>query len=691
VTETATPVSATDEFETHPLRPLFAPAGVVVVGASSAPHKLGGMMAASLASYGGHVALVNPRGKGMHATVTSAAETAPNGIDLAVLCVPAAACPGVVSECGRAGVRVAMVCAGGFAEAGGAGAEHQRRLLAAAAEHGVRLLGPNTSGFFVPATGLLASFVPGVATLEPGPVGVVAASGGLNHALAFALQRQGCGLSLGVGIGAGVDIATAEALDYVAHDPGSRAIALHLETINDGPALLAAVRRATRLKPVVAMVVGQHDISAFAQSHTGSLATSWRTARALLRQAGAVVVDDVDALVVAAAVLATVRAEPTAAPTAALVTAQAGPGLVIADALRGAGIPLPPLGAGTREAVAALLPPTTYQVNPVDTGRPGPGHADVVSAVAADTGIDLVALYALTEPVVDLIESVRPARTSGHPVVVGIDGPTADIETARAKAAAADVPLVVGPRALATALWAVAEDARNFAVDNGAAASRGSTGPVPLPADACEAAVKDLLDALGVETPARRVCRSRQQVQTALAEIGGPVAVKVSAATILHKSALGGVRLGIDNPADLQAAFDDLANLATGEVLVEQMVAPGVDLIVAARRDLVFGPVVMVGVGGTATDLYADVALASIPCSHAHLVTLADTLKSRALLNGHRGTPPVDRDALAEVLAALGEVLLDHPDVAEFEINPLRAGAEGLIALDAVLVRSKEE
>lgn len=687
MTAVAKPESAVDDRADHRLRPLFAPTGVVVVGASSTPDKLGGVMAASLASYaehGGHVALVNPRAEGMYDSVRSAVDAAPVDIELAIVCVPAEVCADVVAECGAHGVTAALVCAGGFAESGEPGAHLQARLLAAAAEHDVRLLGPNTSGFFVPSERLLASFVPAVATLEPGPVGVVAASGGVNHALAFALQRAGCGISLGVGIGAGVDVAAAEVLDYLARDIGTRSILLHLETISDGPALLAAVREASRRKPVVALVVGQHEIGDFAQSHTGALATSWRTTRALLRQAGAVVVDDLDELVVAGVALASARLQPRADPAAALVTAQAGPGLLIADALHHSGVRLPPLGQGTRDAVAAVLPPTTYQVNPVDTGRPGPQHGAVVSAVADDPAIDLVAVYALTEPVVDLVESACPAVEAGHVIVLGIDGPGAEVERARSEAAAAGVPLVVGSSALAAAVSALAEDARRQAAD-APPQTRTATTALTLPERLTESAAKDVLDALGIATPPRRLCRSEQEAHDALIELAGPVAVKISGAGVMHKSDVGGVRLAIADAAALTQAYTELIDLE-GEVLIEAMAPAGLDLIVGARRDPVFGPVVMVGVGGTATEVYADVAIASVPCSREHLASLADQLQARPMLDGHRGSAPVDRAALAEVLATLGALLLDHPRVVEVEVNPLRASADGLVALDAVLV-----
>jgi len=676
----------------HDLRPLFSPRGVAVIGASSDPTKLGGAMAASLASFPGPVALVNPRGgQGMHATIGEAVRQAAAPIDLAIVCVPARACAEVIRECAAAGVRAALVCAGGFAEAGGDGPGHQERLVAAARETGVRLLGPNTSGFFVPSAGLAASFVPGAGTFQPGSVAVVAASGGLNHALAFALQREGTGLTLGVGIGAGLDVAAPEVVRFLGEDPATTAVALHLESVLDGPALLDAVRTTSRRKPVVALVVGEHDVSDFARSHTGALATSWRTTTALLRQAGAVVVDNERAMVSAAGVLALARATAHRAPGAALVTAQAGPGLLVADALHGAGVRVPPLATRTRERLGELLPPLTYQANPVDTGRPGPQLSEVLSAVAEDESVDVLSVYALTEPVVDLVETVLLANLHGRVAVVGIDGPEDDVVAAREAARKASIPLVVGPTALACAVDALVQDARHqhdLAVEVSEAPPRGNERVPVLDGPLTEAAAKDVLGTLGIVTMPRRVCGSREEALEALAELGEPVAVKVSATDIVHKSDAGGVRLWVRDETGMAEAYAAMAALGGGEVLVERMADGGVDLIVGALRDPVFGPVVMVGVGGVATEIYADVAIAAVPASAERLARLTEQLRGRRLVDGFRGARAVPAGELGSLLATLGRFLLDHPEVQEVEINPLRATDDALVALDAVVLIS---
>lgn len=672
------------------LDPLFRPAGVVVIGASTQPTKLGGVMAASLLSFSGYVALVNPRGgDGFHVDVSSAKEAAPVNLDLAILCVPAEACAATVRECGAAGVRAALVCAGGFAESGEDGAVYQEDLLTAAREAGIRLLGPNTSGFFVPRADLMASFVPGVSELEDGTIGVVAASGGLNHALAFALQRQDLGLSVGVGIGAGIDVDSAEVVEYLTRDERTAAIALHLETVRDGLRLLAAVRSAAAVKPIVALIVGEHDVGEFAASHTGALATSWRTTRSLLRQAGAVIVEDEQQLVVAVAALSRARLDPNMNAGIALVTGQAGPGLVIADALHGRGVELPTLQAATQTRLATILPPITYQQNPVDTGRPGPEYGDVLAATASDPQIDLLAVYGLTEPVIDLPLTVSGADLQGVPAVVGIDGPQSEVVIGRVTASKVGLALAVGATPLAQSVAALVHDARSRSLADGES-SRSQLDLQIASGPWDEARAKDLLDRLGVSTPNRLLCLSRAEVLASVDALQSPLVLKICDPNVNHKSDVGGVKVGLRDAADMKSALASMAHLGEGPWLVEEMSAGGPELVVGARRDPVFGPVVVVGVGGTATEVYGDVAIVSVPATDRQLAAMMDDLVGRALVDGHRGSAMASPDKVAGVARILGEILCANKHVSELEINPLRVTADGLVALDAVIVTAPQ-
>ncbi|MFE6977679.1 acetate--CoA ligase family protein [Streptomyces sp. NPDC057682] len=672
---------------------LFAPRGIAVVGASRKPGKLGAAMARSLegfAARGGRLALVNDRDTGMYGSVRAAAQDGP--VDLAMICVPAPACPDVLADAAAAGAGAAVICGGGFAEAGGPGVAYQRRLAETVAATGIRLLGPNTSGFLAPHTGLTASFVPGVARVRAGRVAVVAASGGVNHALAFLLAEAGHGVSLAVGLGNGVDITAPDVLDHLADDPHTGAVALHVESVADGPRLAAAVRRLAARRPVVALVVGEHDVSAFAASHTGALATSWRTTRAALAQAGAVVVSDARELVDAVGALSVTRARPAADPGVGVVTAQAGPGLLLLDDLRGRRARVPELDGATTAALATLLPPLTYQLNPVDTGRPGPELGRVLGAVAADPGVDAVAAYALHEPdAVDLVAAAREGAVPGVPLVVGLGGSGEEVAGARRSLLDAGIAVAADPHGVAAATAALLADARarhsagtDARTDTPAGGAPGLVVEAGAAFDEDEA--KGILDRLGVTTTARRVCADRAGAHAALAALGGPVAVKLLDAAVLHKTEIGGVHLGVGSPAALDAALDRLEEAGARRFLVESMAPPGVDLVLGARRDPVFGPVVLLGLGGTTAEALADVTVRTAPLAPAVAEAMPADLAGRALLDGWRGGPVLDPRELGRIAAALGDLLVAHPGLEEIEVNPLRLTHGGLVALDAVVI-----
>jgi acetyltransferase len=666
------------------LEALFAPRGIAVVGASTTPGKLGAVMAEALSAYDAPLALVNPRAEGMHPGLGAAAAALGAPLDLAVLCVPAAVTAATLREAAAAGVQAALVCAGGFAEAGGPGVQHQQDVAEVVGETGIRLLGPNTSGFFVPRLGLRASFVPGVSSIAPGRIGVVSSSGGVNHAVSFRLQQAGAGVSLGVGLGAGIDVTAPDVIDHLAADPHTAVIALHIETVADGPRMMEAVRRASAVKPVVVLVVGKNDVAEFAQSHTGALATSWRTSRSVLRQCGAVLVDDETELVDAAVALSRTRVPAHPDPGVGLITGQAGPGLIVADQLAGAAVSVPRLSGATTSTLSTLLPPLTFQANPVDTGRPGPEFPEVVRAVAADPGIQAVGLYGILEPVADLPAAVEEAGLGSTPVLIAVDGPPEGTAAAVAAGAERGLPVVTGPTALARGLAALVRDARAQHGLGRAAVAAPAIAPGTGPWDEAEA--KDLFEAAGIPVPARARATTREAARAAFRTLRAPVAVKLVDAAVLHKTEIGGVHLGVADEAQLEDALAALDRAGAKEYLLEEMAPSGVDLVVGARRDPVFGPVVLLGLGGTAAEALADVALRAAPLPEGATESMIEELAGKALLRGWRGGPDIDADRLTHVLATLGATLTAEPGIAEIEINPLRLTAEGLVALDAVIV-----
>nr|BAC78379.1 putative salicyl-CoA synthetase [Streptomyces sp. WA46] len=666
---------------------LFAPRAIAVLGASATPGKLGAAMADSLASFPGPVMKVNSGrpdpDRGFFPSVGEAA--AAHGItpDLVVSCIPAAVTADALREAAAVGARAALVCAGGFAEAGGDGALHQHALAEVVRDTGIRVLGPNTSGFLAPHRRLTASFVPGAPDLERGPVAVVAASGGVNHALAFALAEAGVGLRLGVGLGNSLDVTQADVLDHLAEDDGVRAVALHVETAAEGRRLTEAVRRLTDRVPVVALVVGRSDIGDFARSHTGALATSWRVTRTALRQAGAVLVDDERDLVDAVTALSRVRLPANPRPGIGLVTAQAGPGLLLTDDLRSHGIQVPPLAERTVKELRELLPALTYLNNPVDTGRPSPALTQVVERVSEDPGIDLTAVYGLLEPTaVDLPAALTAARTA-TPLVAVVGGPVEQARQTRRELGEAGIPCAATPASGSVMVRALVEDAAaRTRLEAVLTAPDTPTLPPLGPVD--EHTAKGVLADLGIRTPVRRVCADPTAAHAALDDLGGPVVVKILDAEILHKTEVGGVQVGIRTHEELD---DALARMpASPALLVEQMAPAGPELIVGVRRDPVFGPVLALGAGGTAAEILGDVSLRLAPLSAHEAHAMLDELATRQMFLGARGTTPVDRARLTHVLLALASLAADDA-VAECEINPLRVLPDGdVVALDAVLL-----
>ncbi|GGJ03395.1 hypothetical protein GCM10008995_11420 [Halobellus salinus] len=461
------------------LTQLFEPSGVAVVGASRAEGKIGYVAMANATNFEGPVYPVNPSESGElfgSAFVPSVTDT-DGPVDLALCCVPGPAVPDVLAECGDAGTGAAVIYASGFAEAGGEGETLQREIVEVADEHDISLLGPNTSGFLVPATDLRCSFASGVEAIPTGNTAVIAQSGGVAHVLAFQSRRQRRGVSAMVGLGNRANVGFAEAIAYFDGDDRTDAIALHIEGTDDGRRLLDACRASDT--PVIAYKAGQSDVGEFAASHTGALTGDHELYTAGFAQYGVPTVDATDDLLDAAAALGT--APLPSGPNVGVVTAQAGPGIIISDRIQRAGGRLPELTAGTKARVDEILPGVTYDDNPVDTGRPMPEFGEVVAAVAEDDLIDIVLVYELFEEAlgfpVDTLEGL--AEEVDKPVLFATEGIDADLESERDAVEAAGVPTFETPERAADAAGALARYARLHAEEPPGAAAADGGWPRP--------------------------------------------------------------------------------------------------------------------------------------------------------------------------------------------------------------------
>jgi acyl-CoA synthetase (NDP forming) len=492
-----------------------------------------------------------------------------------------------------------------------------------------------------------------------------------------------------------VDVDAADVIDYLAADPATKVIGLHLEGVSYGRKLYQTLARVTPRKPVVALAVGRADVGEFAASHTGNLIGSHARKVAALEQAGAVVVSSTDDLVDACAILLHGRIPAKAAPGIAIVTGQAGPGLIIADQLKTDGVALPELGAATIATLDTLLPPLTFYRNPVDTGRPGPSFEAVMQAVAADPAIDAIACFTLNEPA-----AVDPAAVLGavinsvpKPIAFGTMGTPDAIAPTLAALAASGIAAFTSPDRLARAVSALAADARAaWRARHSVSPARGALHPrPPLNADVDEAQAKALLADYGIATPQRVVCMSAADARAAMAKLGVPVVAKILSTEIAHKTEAGGVIVNIKTDAELSNAIAQLDRIplrGARRYLIEAMAPAGLELIVGAVRDPSFGPTIAIGLGGVLAEALDDVAIRLAPVSMNDALEMLGKLKAHVVLNGWRGAPAVDKTALAQAIVAVGELMLDQPDILELDLNPVRAYPSGVLALDALIVRN---
>lgn len=673
------------------LQRLFAPASVAVVGATASPEKAGYQAMSALSGFGGEVFAVNPKGGVIlgHAALPSI-RALPRPVDLVIFAVPAAACVEAVREAIDCRCGGGLIVSGGFSETGIEGQAREEEIARMCRASGFRLLGPNTAGFVNKQLALTASFLPSAARIPAGHVAVVAQSAGINLTVSFLLAKLGHGVSCAVGLGNSVDVAASDVIEFVAAQPATRAIALHLEGVRDGRRLFETIRSVTPSKPIAVFTVGKTDIGEFARSHTGNLIGSYALRASALEQAGAVLVDSTEELAVAAAALSLGRLPAKRQPGVGVVTAQAGAGLAMLDLLKSKGVAVPALSPTTRTSIAQMLPPMTYLENPVDTGRPGPSFPEVLTALAQDEGVDAVIAYALSEPA-----AVRPAavlppvqRRVSKPILFGTMGPREEVRETAEALRASGFYVAESPEELARAASALVRDAVLRARGT-RAAELSPSRVVALPAEPVdENAAKQTLEALGIAVPRRLVCASREAAHAALQQLKKPVVAKILASEIEHKTELGGVQLNIGDHAELDGALDQLDAIAVApprRYLIEEMAPPGLELIVSATRDRSFGPSVMVGLGGTFAEALRDTVTRLAPLTFGEAQDMLDQLRAAPLFEGWRGGPKLDRAAVANSIVALGELLCAEPRVTELEVNPLRVYPRGVLALDALL------
>jgi acyl-CoA synthetase (NDP forming) len=672
------------------LTPLFEPRTLAIVGVSTDPEKWGYWFArdAALGAHRRRVYLVGRNGGEVHGmTVHRSLGELPEAPELVVLSVPADGLEAAVDDSLAAGARALVAIAAGFAELGEEGAARERALVERVRAAGAALVGPNCLGIFDGASELQLASTP----LPAGPVGFVSQSGNVLLEVGLLLEDFGLGFSRAVSIGNQADVGVTELVTALGEHEGTRVIGVYCEDFRDGRAFVEAARTAG--KPVVLLTVGRSAAGArAARSHTGALTSGRDAVEAACRAGGIHLVDTPRALVdVAQALLAPYRPRGR---RLAVIGDGGGYGAIAGDLLEGRGMELPLLSEQAQASLRELLPPHAPTANPVDLA--GAGEQDVFSfarttrALLAAEDTDAVLFTAYFGGYSTLSDEMRDREVavaellaqavieSGKPLVVHTM--YASSPAARALRAAG-VPVY---RVIESAVDAVAALAADGAP---------TPPPPPLPAaappltDATYAAARAALAEAGIPFGEARTVAGREEALAAAAELGYPVVLK--ALGLLHKSDAGGVVVGLRDERELAAAFDGLAaRLAPEAFSVEtaEDVTAGFELLVGARRDPRFGPLVAVAAGGLHAETLRDVAVALAPVDQATAEELVRSLAAAPLLTGARGRLPLDVDAAARAVTALSRFAASHAEVAEVEVNPLLVRREGAVGLDARIV-----
>ncbi|MFD0359992.1 acetate--CoA ligase family protein [Nocardia sp. GCM10030253] len=698
------------------LERLFDPHSIAIVGASANAAKRGFHAIRTLlqAGYAHPIHPVNPTaGQILGLDVCSSIDRLPYGIDVALIAVPAAAVPDSLRQCAAAGIAGAVVLANGFGEIGEAGAELDAALAAAIAETGIRVIGPNTSGLINVSSG--ANLV-GLQDVPHGPISVITQSG--NMLLSVVNDNRairGPGFHAYVGLGNQADVRYDECLTELARHPGTGVVAIHSEGFVDGRSFLVAAAEAVPDKPVVALRGGRSEVGRrAARSHTGSIAGSDAVATAVLRQAGVELVDRPDELAVVAGALATCN--PIAqGRKVAILSDGGGHATLAADALAASGLELAELGDRTQRRLRQLLGSAATVVDPVDVA--GATDTDpIVFAVAVDIlmrdpEVGLVLIIGLyggyhlrfdsgLRRIEDAAAGILLTLTAEHGVPLLIQSCYAALEIDNHdRLRAGGVPVLSSIDHAVRVAVALERRGRKLA-DTAQRSSLVLPPPAPPiqgsgPLD--EPTARRAVAAAGIGVGAWIFAPTVEEVVAAVAGYRQPCALKVVSPQVIHKSDVGGVRLGVvasDAAEHTQAIIDFVRAHMPGAhidgMIVTPMVDPGVELLVGATHDPIFGPVVAFGSGGVMVEALRDVAFRAAPLTELEALEMIDETIASRMLDGYRHLPAVNRHQLARFLVRIGDFVAAHPEISELDLNPVIASSSGTVPLDVRIILSEK-
>jgi acetate---CoA ligase (ADP-forming) len=673
------------------LRPFFAPATVAVVGASVRRGSIGGELFRNVlrGEFAGAAYPVNRTAEPVAGVQGYASvRDVPTTVDLAVICVPGPAVLPAAEDALGAGVRALCVISAGFAETGDEGLARQERLLELVRAHGARLLGPNCLGIAAAGPRLNATFGP--RALPPGNVGFSSQSGALGLALLERADERGLGLSSFVSIGNKADVSSNDLLEYWEDDVDTEVVVLYLESFGNPRKFARVARRVARTKPIVAMKAGRTATGArAASSHTAALAGSEAAVDALFHQTGVLRVETLEELLDVTSLLA---GQPLPrGRNVAVLTNAGGLGILCADACEAAGLALPELAASTRSALRNILPDEASLANPVDMlgSATGETYERVLPVLLDDPGIDaLIVLF--VPPVVAGADEVAAAITRTLEALGPREKPVlASVISGGGTPAALLTGIVTPfayPESAARSLGRVAERAEWLRRPQGRVPEVGGIDHElarEVVADAVDRwltpeEARQLLGAYGLPLVPERRVESVEDAVAAAEELGFPVVVK-SAVAGAHKTELGAVALDLRDAEAVHSAAERIGP----PLLVQPLVRGGVELLVGAVQDPVFGPLVALGPGGTLAELIGDAGFRLAPLTDVDADELVSSGKVGLLVDGFRGAPPADTRAVVDVALRIGLLVAEVPEVAEIDLNPVIAGPDGCVAVDA--------
>lgn len=694
------------------VRRFLEPRSVAMVGASTrtGPESFNALESLLARGYRGRIYAVNPKGgEILGVKVYPRVADLPEVVDLAVIATPREAVPALVKECVEKGIRAVTIITQGFADADAAGKKMQEEIAALIRGTATRVAGPNTLGMANAFAGFYTAFIG--FTNRPAANGVICQSGIF---LAGAMDFT-AGVGLGIDLGNMVDLDFADVLEYFALEDRVKVINLHIEGLKDGRRFMEAARRVSRAKPVLCLKTARSAAGARAAgSHSGSLAGADHVLNAAFRQAGVIRVDNVGEMNDLNKTFLTYP--PPAGRRVAVITITGGGGIATVDACARYGLELARFSPATEQALAAVYPSWLEVGNPADIWPAGMsrGYRPITSLalqkIMNDPQVDAVicitsAYLPPADDPLDISGLFKEAARSrpDKPLAIWVFGPH---RRACGEKVEEEGTIVVypSPERAVRALDALYDYHHRIKKASRPQAPRSASAGHDRAAAIIRRAGKegvllgqdalDLIGTCGIRTVASRPAASQEEALERAAEMGFPLVMKLNSLDVAHKSDVGGVKINLQTPAEVAAAYAEIMRSAAARapgaritgVLLQPFRTGGCEVILGARRDPQFGPVLVYGLGGIYTELFRDVSFRVAPVSQEEALAMIAETKSYQSLRGMRGQAPADLNALAAAVAGLSWLVTSFPEIAELDINPLLVGPDGVLALDARVI-----